>query len=93
MQPGTSRSRQTIASVVTAVVATIFALGLCELALRLWDGIPLRPLDILAYKASFVTREAAAEYDPLLGWRHKANRGDPTSNIRRVRRPYELRQD
>jgi lysophospholipase L1-like esterase len=81
MQPGTSRSRQTIASVVTAVVATIFALGLCELALRLWDGIPLRPLDILAYKASFVTREAAAEYDPLLGWRHKANRGDPTSNI------------
>src|SRR5262245_7323454 len=44
MQPGMSRLRQTIASVVTAVVATIFALGLCELALRLWDGIPLRPL-------------------------------------------------
>jgi hypothetical protein len=81
MQPGTSRSRQAIASVVTVVVATIFALGLCELALRLWDGIPLRPIDIIAYKASFVTREAAAEYDSLLGWRHKANRGDPTSNI------------
>src|SRR5436190_12317986 len=81
MQPGMSRSRQTIASVVTTVVATAFALGLCELALRLWDGIPLRPLDILAYKASFVTREAAAEYDALLGWRHKANCDDPTSNI------------
>jgi lysophospholipase L1-like esterase len=81
MQPRTSQARQTIASVATAVVATIVALGICELTLRLWDGIPLRPIDIIAYKASFVTREAAAEYDSLLGWRHKANRGDPTSNI------------
>jgi lysophospholipase L1-like esterase len=77
MQPGTSRSRQTIASVVTAVVATIFALGLCELALRLWDGIPLRPIDIIAHKATFVTTQVASEYDPLLGWRHRANLPGP----------------
>jgi len=77
MQPGKSRSRQFIASLVTVVVATIFALGLCELTLRLWDGIPLRPIDIIALKASFVTTEAAAEYDALLGWRHRANRLGP----------------
>jgi hypothetical protein len=77
MQPGMSRPRQIIASVVAVVVATVFALGLCELALRLWDGIPLRPIDIIAHKASFVTTEAAAEYDPLLGWRQRANRPGP----------------
>src|SRR5215813_4759820 len=81
MQPRMSRLRQTIASAVMVVVATFFALGLCELALRLWDGIPLRAIDIIAYKASFVTHELAAEYDPLLGWRHKANRDDPSFNI------------
>jgi hypothetical protein len=77
MQPRTSHARLTIASVATAVVATIVALGICELTLRLWDGIPLRPIDIIAYKASFVTREAAAEYDSLLGCGTK-----PTAAIR-----------
>jgi hypothetical protein len=61
MQPRMSRSRQAFVSAVTAVVATVFALGLCELALRLWDGIPLQPIDIAAHKATFVTTEAAAE--------------------------------
>jgi hypothetical protein len=77
MQPGMSRSRQTVASVVTAVVATVLALGLCELALRLWDGIPLQPVDIVAHKATFVTTQVAAEYDSLLGWRQRANRLGP----------------
>jgi hypothetical protein len=81
MQLGSFRLRQAIASVVTAFVATLIAFGLCELALRLWDGIPLRPINIFEYKASFVTREASAEYDPLLGWRQKANRADPSFNI------------
>jgi hypothetical protein len=61
-----SPSRQTIASVVIAVVVSR------ELALRSWEF--LRPLDILAYKASFVIREVAAEYDRSWGWRHRANR-------------------
>jgi hypothetical protein len=77
MHPGMSRSRQAIASVATAVIATVLALGLCELTLRLWDGIPLRPIDIIAHKATFVTTLAAAEYDPLLGWRQRANRPGP----------------
>jgi hypothetical protein len=77
MHPGLSRSRQTVASVVTAVVATIFTLGLCELALRLWDGISLQPIDIVAHKATFVTTQVMSEHDPLLGWRHRANLPSP----------------
>jgi hypothetical protein len=77
MQPGLSRSRQTIASVVTAVVATVLALGLCELALRLWDGIPLQPIDIITHKATFMTTQVASEYDSLLGWRRRANLPGP----------------
>jgi lysophospholipase L1-like esterase len=72
-----SRPRQTIASVVTIVIATLFALGLCELALRLWDGIPLRPIDIVSHKATFVTTQLVTDYDPLLGWRHRANLPGP----------------
>jgi hypothetical protein len=53
------------------------ALGSCELALRLWDEIPLQPIDIVAHKATFVNTQVAAEYDPLLGWRHRANRPWP----------------
>jgi hypothetical protein len=60
-----------------AVVATIFTLGLCELALRLWDGIPLQPIDIVAHKATFVTTQVMSEHDPLLGWRHRANLPGP----------------
>jgi lysophospholipase L1-like esterase len=78
MQSGMSRSRQTIASVVTAVIATLFALGLCELGLRLWDGIPLQLIDIVAHKATFVTTQLATDYDPLLGWRHRANLPGPS---------------
>ena len=77
MQPRILPSRQTVVSVVTAVVATVFALGLCELALRLWDGIPLQPIDIITHKTTFMTTQVASEYDSLLGWRRRANLPGP----------------
>jgi hypothetical protein len=65
---------RTVATVLTAIMAIIFALALCELGLRLWDHIPLRMVDLPAYRASFLASIVTAEHDPLLGWRHRAYR-------------------
>jgi lysophospholipase L1-like esterase len=61
-----------ISAVATAIVSLIVSLAACETIVRIWDGIPLwPPRDMVSYKSSFLNTNVAAEYDPLLGWRHK----------------------
>lgn len=63
-----------IASLVTAAASLALSLLACEVIVRIVDGMPLwPPQDMAGRKASFLTTETAAEYDPLLGWRQRAH--------------------
>jgi lysophospholipase L1-like esterase len=57
------------------VGASLFVgLVLCEAAVRLVDGVPLWSAQNFArYQASFLEFIAGAEFDPIVGWRQKAN--------------------
>jgi hypothetical protein len=62
-----------------AAASLLVSLGLslaaCEVIVRVWDGMPLwPPQDMIGYRASFLTvQHLTGEYDPLLGWRQRAN--------------------
>jgi len=61
-----------IAMVCVSLLGGLLA---CEIFVRWADGMPLLPpQDMIGYRASFLTAQRlSAEYDPLLGWRPRAN--------------------
>src|SRR5262245_5906106 len=66
------KSLYAAASLLVSLTLSLLA---CELIVRTLDGMPLwPPQDMIGYRASFLTAQSfAAEYDPLLGWRQRAN--------------------
>ena len=68
-----------IARAEAALLAASLFVGLvlCEVAVRLFDGVPLRSAQNFARHApSFLEFEANAEFDAVVGWRQKAFRSN-----------------
>ena len=67
-----------VSAVATMMMSLIVSLVACETIVRIWDGIPFwPPQDTASYKSSFLNTTVAAEYDLLLGWRHKPHFSTP----------------
>ena len=68
-----ARSRGNLALAAASLLA---ALALCELTVRLMDSVPVWSAQNFArHPPSFLSFVPAAEFDPVLGWRQKANLG------------------
>ena len=69
---------QIVSAVASMTISLIVSLAACETIVRFWDGMPFwPPKDMASYKSSFLSTNVAADYDPLLGWRHKPNVSTP----------------
>ena len=71
-----------VPAVANVLVPLAVSLAACEATVRMWDGMPFwPPQDMVSYKSSFLHTIIAAEYDPLLGWRHKPHFRQPEGGL------------